>query len=117
MSSAAGTSLTKIIAPARSFRGSLIFPGDKSISHRYAMLAGFAEGTSRITNFSTGQDPHSTLGCMVAMGASTKLDGRVTEVTGTGGVLRAPDAPLDCGNSGSTMRMLAGLLAAQQGSF
>lgn len=81
------------------------------------MLAGFAEGTSRITNFSTGADPHSSLGCMVAMGATTKTSGRVTEVTGTGGVLKTPAEALDCGNSGSTMRMLAGLLAAQEGTF
>ncbi|MEO7028639.1 MAG: 3-phosphoshikimate 1-carboxyvinyltransferase [Acidobacteriaceae bacterium] len=117
MSSAASS---KVIAPARGFRGSLALPGDKSISHRYAMLAGFAEGTSRIANFSTGADPHSSLASMEAMGAVVKLaatDSRVTEITGTGGVLRSPSAPLDCGNSGSTMRMLAGLLAAQNGSF
>jgi 3-phosphoshikimate 1-carboxyvinyltransferase len=116
MSSAASSTI-KVIAPARGFRGSLTLPGDKSISHRYAMLAGFAEGTSRITNFSTGADPHSSLGCMEAMGATTKTAGRVTEVTGTGGVLRVPSQPLDCGNSGSTMRMLAGLIAAQEGDF
>ena len=110
-------SLVKVIEPARGFRGSLTLPGDKSISHRYAMLAGFAEGTSRITNFSTGADPHSSLACMTAMGASVTTDGRVTEITGVGGQLKAPSEPLDCGNSGSTMRMLAGLLAAQQGSF
>lgn len=115
--SSAGTPTVKVITPARSLRGSLTLPGDKSISHRYAMLAGFAEGTSRITNFSTGADPHSSLGCMVAMGASTRLDGRVTEITGTGGTLQQPSGPLDCGNSGSTMRMLAGLIAAQQGTF
>ena len=117
MSSAASSSTIKVIAPARGLRGSLTLPGDKSISHRYAMLAGFAEGTSRITNFSTGQDPHSSLGCMEAMGATTGLKGRVTEVTGTAGILRAPSQPLDCGNSGSTMRMLSGLLAAQAGTF
>jgi 3-phosphoshikimate 1-carboxyvinyltransferase len=116
MSSAASSSI-KIIAPARGFRGSLALPGDKSISHRYAMLAGFAAGTSRITNFSTGQDPHSSLACMEAMGATSKTTGRVIEVTGTGGVLHAPSQPLDCGNSGSTMRMLAGLIAAQEGDF
>ncbi len=117
MSTAASS---KIIAPARGFRGSLALPGDKSISHRYAMLAGFAEGTSRIANFSTGADPHSSLACMAAMGAVVKLaatDSRVTEITGTGGVLHAPPQPLNCGNSGSTMRMLAGLLAAQEGDF
>src|ERR1700728_2798446 len=117
MSFAANSSSVKVIAPARGFRGSLALPGDKSISHRYAMLAGFAAGTSRITNFSTGQDPHSSLACMEAMGASSKTTGRVIEVTGTGGVLRAPSQPLDCGNSGSTMRMMAGLIAAQDGDF
>jgi len=116
MSSAASSTI-KTIAPARGLRGSLTLPGDKSISHRYAMLAGFAEGTSRITNFSTGQDPHSSLGCMEAMGATSALKDRVTEITGAAGVLRAPSQPLDCGNSGSTMRMLAGLIAAQEGDF
>jgi 3-phosphoshikimate 1-carboxyvinyltransferase len=107
----------QIIRPARSFRGSLMLPGDKSISHRYAMLAGFAEGTSRLTNFSTGEDPHSSLGCMRAMGAKVKLEGKTIEVTGTGGVLAQPKGDLDCGNSGSTMRMLAGLVAAQEGVY
>jgi 3-phosphoshikimate 1-carboxyvinyltransferase len=98
-------------------RGSLALPGDKSISHRYAMLAGFAEGTSRLTNFSTGADPLSSLGCMEAMGAKVSTEGRTIVVTGTGGVLRQPDGDLDCGNSGSTMRMLAGLVAAQGGTY
>lgn len=118
--SSATSSTIKVISPARGFRGSLTLPGDKSISHRYAMLAGFAEGTSRLTNFSTGQDPHSSLACIQTMGASVKLsatDGRVTEVTGTNGRLSAPGQALDCGNSGSTMRMLAGLIAAQDGTF
>ncbi len=106
-----------IVSPARGFRGSVMLPGDKSISHRYAMLAGFAEGTSRLTNFSTGADPMSSLGCMAAMGATVKTVGKTIEVTGTGGVLRAPLGDLDCGNSGSTMRMLAGLVAAQAGTF
>jgi 3-phosphoshikimate 1-carboxyvinyltransferase len=108
---------TKIVRPARGFRGSLMLPGDKSISHRYAMLAGFAEGTSRLTNFSTGADPHSSLGCMKAMGAGVSTEGNVISVTGTAGVLRQPVGDLDCGNSGSTMRMLAGLVAAQEGVY
>ena len=111
------TTQTRIIRPARGFRGSLALPGDKSISHRYAMLAGFAEGTSRLANFSTGADPHSTLACMQAMGAEVSLEDRTAVVKGTGGRLRAPAGDLDCGNSGSTMRMLAGLVAAQEGSF
>ncbi len=114
------TGQTRIIRPARSLRGSLALPGDKSISHRYAMLAGFAEGTSRLANFSTGADPHSTLACMQAMGATVTpdaADARTIAVTGTAGRLRAPEGDLDCGNSGSTMRMLAGLVAAQAGTF
>ena len=59
----------RIIRPARNIYGSLRLPGDKSISHRYAMLGGFAEGTSRFTNFSTGADCASTLACMQALGA------------------------------------------------
>jgi 3-phosphoshikimate 1-carboxyvinyltransferase len=94
-----------------------MLPGDKSISHRYAMLAGFAEGTSRLTNFSTGADPHSSLACMQAMGAKVEWDGKTISVTGTGGVLKQPTGDLDCGNSGSTMRMMAGLVAAQDGTF
>jgi 3-phosphoshikimate 1-carboxyvinyltransferase len=94
-----------------------MLPGDKSISHRYAMLAGLAEGTSKLTNFSTGADPHSSLSCMAAMGATVETEGKVISVTGTGGVLAQPTGELDCGNSGSTMRMLAGLVAAQQGVY
>jgi 3-phosphoshikimate 1-carboxyvinyltransferase len=94
-----------------------MLPGDKSISHRYAMLAGFAEGTSRLTNFSTGADPHSSLGCMEALGAKVSVEGKTVVVTGTGGALAQPSGDLDCGNSGSTMRMLAGLVAAQEGTF
>jgi 3-phosphoshikimate 1-carboxyvinyltransferase len=115
--SSSTTPTTQIIQPARSFRGSLMLPGDKSISHRYAMLAGFAEGTSRLTNFSTGEDPLSSLACMQAMGAKVETVGRTIEVTGTAGVLAQPVGDLDCGNSGSTMRMLAGLVAAQAGVY
>ena len=76
------------------------------------MLAGLAEGTTRLSNFSTGADPHSSLACMAALGASVvkKGDGTV-EVTGASGHFVQPEHPLDCGNSGSTMRMLSGLIA------
>ncbi len=118
MSVAASTSSqSRIIKPASGLRGSLLLPGDKSISHRYALLAGFAEGTSHIANFSTGADPHSSLACMQAMGAEIAAEGRTITVTGTAGKLQPPSVDLDCGNSGSTMRMLAGLVAAQHGSF
>lgn len=110
-------STIRIISPARSLRGSLTLPGDKSISHRYAMLAGFASGTSRLTNFSTGADPHSSLACMKSLGAKVKTEGRTIDVTGVAGKFHQPGGDLDCGNSGSTMRMLAGLVAAQPGTY
>jgi 3-phosphoshikimate 1-carboxyvinyltransferase len=109
---------TQIIRPARSLQGSLTVPGDKSISHRYAMLAGLAEGTTRLANFSTGADPHSSLACMEALGARVlrNPDGTI-EITGVAGAFRQPAAPLDCGNSGSTMRMLSGLIASHPHTF
>jgi 3-phosphoshikimate 1-carboxyvinyltransferase len=108
----------RLIRPARNIYGSLRLPGDKSISHRYGMLAAFAEGTSHFNNFSTGADCASTLACMTALGAkvNTLSDGAI-EVTGVGGRVTPAIHPLDCGNSGSTMRMISGLLAPQQGSF
>jgi len=108
----------RIIRPAKNVLGNLRLPGDKSISHRYGMLAAFAKGTSRFTNFSTGADCASTLKCMEALGAQVRRreDGLV-EVTGVGGRVRPPASPLDCGNSGSTMRMISGLLAPQEGRF
>src|ERR1700688_3749475 len=103
---------TQIVRPARSLQGSLVLPGDKSISHRYAMLAGLAEGTTRLSNFSTGADPHSSLSCMQALGATVvHKPNQTMEIAGTGGQFQQPTGPLDCGNSGSTMRMLAGLIA------
>jgi 3-phosphoshikimate 1-carboxyvinyltransferase len=113
----ASSSMTKIVRPARSFRGSLTLPGDKSISHRYAMLSGLAKGTSRLTNFSTGADPHSSLACMEKLGATQTLEGATIAVTGVGGSFQQPKSDLDCGNSGSTMRMLAGLVASHPGTY
>jgi 3-phosphoshikimate 1-carboxyvinyltransferase len=108
----------RIIRPAKNIYGSLRLPGDKSISHRYGMLAAFAEGTSRFANFSTGADCASTLSCMEDLGAKVRrLEGSVVEVTGVGGRVTPSGAPLDCGNSGSTMRMISGLLAPQEGRF
>ena len=108
----------RLIRPARNILGSLRLPGDKSISHRYAMLGAFAEGTSRFTNFSTGADCASTLACMQALGAKVnRLGGDAVEIAGVAGRVTPANHPLDCGNSGSTMRMISGLLAPQQGSF
>ncbi len=108
----------RLIAPARNIEGSLRLPGDKSISHRYALLGGLASGTSKFENFSTGADCTSSLACVSALGARvTRKDDGTVEIVGTGGALTPPASALDCGNSGSTMRMLSGLLAAQPGSF
>src|ERR1700719_2664415 len=104
-----------VVRPARNVRGSVQLPGDKSISHRYAMLAGIAEGTSRLGNYSTGADCASTLGCMRSLGVEwERKDGNTIEVKGRGLELAAPGSALDCGNSGSTMRMLSGIVAGQQ---
>ena len=106
--------MRQTIRPARRLSGSVLLPGDKSISHRYAMIAGIAEGVSRIYNFATGADCHSSLGCVEALGIEIKVDGTVVEIHGRGlGGWSKPAADLDAGNSGSTIRMLSGLLAAQ----
>jgi 3-phosphoshikimate 1-carboxyvinyltransferase len=112
------TAQERLVRPARNLKGSLRLPGDKSISHRYGMLAAFAEGTSRFSNFSTGADCASTLACMAALGAKVNRtsDGSI-EVTGVAGRVTPSSQALDCGNSGSTMRMMSGLLAPQEGSF
>lgn len=107
------TKTERIVTPARNVLGSLRLPGDKSISHRYALLSALATGTTKLTNFSTGADCASSLACAAALGAKvTRLENGTIEVTGTGGSFQPSAAPLDCGNSGSTMRMLTGLLAA-----
>src|SRR5207302_5985113 len=110
------TETATTVRPARNVRGSVQLPGDKSISHRYAMLAGIAEGPSRLENYSTGADCASTLACMRALGVQWQRKdgpGNVIEVEGRGLSLSAPSSPLDCGNSGSTMRMLSGIAAGQ----
>jgi 3-phosphoshikimate 1-carboxyvinyltransferase len=106
--------MSERISPASRVSGEICLPGDKSISHRYAMLASIAEGESRIHNFSTGADCHSTLGCMRALGIRADEQGADVTIHG-GGLdgLKAPAADLDAGNSGSTIRMLSGILAAQ----
>ena len=108
----------RLIRPARNVYGSLRLPGDKSISHRYGLLGAFADGTSRFTNFSTGADCASTLACMEALGAKvSRIGDGAVEVTGVAGRVTPSSHPLDCGNSGSTMRMISGLLAPQEGNF
>jgi 3-phosphoshikimate 1-carboxyvinyltransferase len=104
---------TVVVRPARNIAGALRLPGDKSISHRYAMLAAIAEGTSRLENFSTGADCASTLGCIAELGVELERNENAVLIHGRGPRLQPPERPLDCGNSGSTMRMLSGILAGQ----
>ena len=103
--------MNEIVSPAKSIEGVITLPGDKSISHRYGMLGGIAQGVTTIHNYSTGADCQSTLACMAALGARVeRSDGKVII---HGGALREPAGQLDAGNSGSTIRMLSGILAAQ----
>jgi 3-phosphoshikimate 1-carboxyvinyltransferase len=104
--------MREIVSPAKAIHGVVTLPGDKSISHRYGMLASIAEGVSTITNYSTGADCQSTLGCMAALGARIERDAE-NRVVIHGSALREPSGQLDAGNSGSTIRMLSGILAAQ----
>ncbi len=107
------TASTVVVRPTRNIAGALRLPGDKSISHRYAMLAAIAEGTTRLENFSTGADCASTLGCLAALGVEVQRDEKAVLIHGRGPKLQPPTT-LDCGNSGSTMRMLSGILAGQE---
>jgi 3-phosphoshikimate 1-carboxyvinyltransferase len=102
------------ISPASAITGAITLPGDKSISHRYAMISAIADGESRIHNYSTGADCHSTLDCLRALGIDVEVAGTEVRIKGKGlDGLRAPTGDLDAGNSGSTIRMLSGILAAQ----
>jgi 3-phosphoshikimate 1-carboxyvinyltransferase len=106
--------MTRRILPARCVSGPVTLPGDKSISHRYGMIASIAEGDSRIQNYATGADCHSTLNALRALGIAVEEQGTEVAIHGRGlDGLRAPAGDLDAGNSGSTMRMLSGILAAQ----
>ena len=107
-----------LVEPAARVRGRVRPPGDKSISHRYALVSAMAEGVTTINGYSTGGDCASTLGCLRSLGVTIEHIGRDARglrvtVAGRGprGLL-APSTVLDAGNSGSTMRMLAGILAA-----
>ena len=102
------------IKPARRIRGRLQLPGDKSISHRAAIIAALARGRSTLRNYSTSEDCARTLECLRALGVQVESVGADVRVAGVGtsGFI-VPAAALDCGNSGTTMRLLAGVLAGQ----
>jgi 3-phosphoshikimate 1-carboxyvinyltransferase len=98
------------IRPPAQLRGSVSVPGDKSISHRALILNAVAAGSARVENLATGADVASTASCLAALGVKVTPGG--VEGVGLHG-LKQPHGPLDCGNSGTTMRLLAGLLAGQ----
>jgi 3-phosphoshikimate 1-carboxyvinyltransferase len=103
--------MEKTITPAEHFGGGLSLPADKSISHRAVLFASLHEGKSVIKNFSDAADPHSTIKCMKQLGVSIKENGEEVTVYGVGrdGFCN-PAVPLDCGNSGTTMRLLSGIV-------
>ena len=105
------------IEPCSILRGEIVPPGDKSISHRTAILNSIAEGKAKLTNFSPGGDCHSTLKCLRALGVridQVSVNPSTIEVHGVGrkGFIEADDV-LDARNSGTTMRLMTGLLAGQ----
>lgn len=104
---------SRTVQPAGTVNGSLRMPGDKSISHRAAMLAALATGESTIEGFLTSEDCLNTLGAVQALGAGVARNGTTITVTGTGGVFTKPADVLDMGNSGTSIRLMAGLLAGQ----
>ncbi len=105
-----------IAGPGRPLHGTLDVPGDKSVSHRAVMFAAIADGVSRIDGFLEGEDTRATAAIFAQLGVriETPEPGvRIVHGVGVDG-LRAPDAPLDCGNAGTAMRLLTGLLAGQR---
>jgi 3-phosphoshikimate 1-carboxyvinyltransferase len=100
------------IVPASRIMGTASVPGDKSISHRLAMIGGIAEGTTTIRNFAESADCSSTLGCLRKLGVQIQSDGSTVIVQGLGlQGLAAPSQHLDAGNSGTTVRLMSGLVA------
>jgi 3-phosphoshikimate 1-carboxyvinyltransferase len=106
------------IEPAVAVRGDIAVPGDKSISHRALLLGAIADGESEIDGFGASKDTLSTAAAVRALGAEVDVDGERVRVAGAGlRGLRAPAGPLDCGNAGTLMRLLPGILAGQDGRF
>ena len=106
------------IEPAAAVRGDIAVPGDKSISHRALLLAAIADGESRIDGFGASEDTLATAAAVRALGAAVSVEGERVRVVGVGlRGLGEPAEPLDCGNAGTLMRLLPGILAGQEGRF
>ncbi|MBI3952054.1 MAG: 3-phosphoshikimate 1-carboxyvinyltransferase [Acidobacteria bacterium] len=105
---------SKTVYPTRRIWGAVTLPGDKSISHRAAMIAAISHGTSKLVNYAPSQDCQSTLGCLRALGVSIEPSGNAIQIHGRGlKGLQPPKEILDAGNSGTTIRLLSGILAGQ----
>lgn len=103
------------IKPIKTLKGTIEVPADKSISHRSVMFASLAKGTTHIKNFLMGEDCLSTIRCFKALGVPITIEGNTVTVEGKGlHGLTKPASILDCGNSGTTVRLLSGILAGQQ---
>lgn len=101
------------VAPVSRFSGSIVVPGDKSISHRAAIIGALASGVTMVRNFLQAEDCLRTLTCLRELGVKIEGDHGQLVINGSAGRLTAPPRVLDAGNSGTTMRLLAGVLAAQ----
>jgi 3-phosphoshikimate 1-carboxyvinyltransferase len=105
---------THTVSQVTSLQGTASVPADKSVSHRAALMAALANGRSTLHGFPQAADPQSTLSCLRQLGVSVETEGDTVHIEGVGlHGLQAPTAPIDCGNSGTTMRLLAGILAGQ----
>ncbi len=106
--------MNAVIKPAETIKGNINVPGDKSISHRSVMLGSIAKGDTHVTGFLTGEDCLSTIACFKKLGIDIEIDGTNVTVHGKGlNGLSAPTETLDVGNSGTTLRLISGILAAQ----
>jgi 3-phosphoshikimate 1-carboxyvinyltransferase len=106
------------VEPAAALAGDLELPGDKSISHRVLLVGALADGTSEARGFGASADTLATADAVRALGATVELEGETARITGVGlHGLTPPAAPIDCGNAGTLMRLLAGILAGQKGRF
>ena len=107
--------MDKIVHPARHLRGEITVPGDKSISHRAVLIGSLSEGTTEVVGFLNAADPRSTLECVQALGIETTLTPEALHIIGKGlHGYRQPNAQLNAGNSGTTIRLLSGILAGQK---
>ena len=108
-----------LVEPVPRLVGHVAVPGDKSISHRSVLIGAICDGETHVTGFGRSADTEATIAAVRALGVEVEEDGRDALRVRGGGLtgLRAPDAPIDCANAGTLVRLLAGILTGQQGTF